>query len=107
MYSKTSIETPLEQDVPGAWHPTLGQKANCDFPGRWQNARFEDCEHPRYGMITCVIADKEIEKGEEIFVDYGYPRGEFPWDHPWYHEAKTQWQEEKKAKMHRKQEEAL
>ena len=56
-------------------------------------------------MIVCVSVIKDIKAGEELFVDYGYVKGDFPWDHLWYHEAKEIYLKELKEKMKEKEEE--
>ena len=39
-------------------------------------------------FISAVETTKDVKAGEEIFVDYKYPKGPFPADYPWYHEAR-------------------
>ena len=36
------------------------------------NARYGNFSSPRFGPICCVYAKRDIDKGEEIFVNYGY-----------------------------------
>ena len=40
--------------------------------------------HPRHGMIPCAKADRSIQKGEELFLHYGYDPLNCPL---WYKEA--------------------
>lgn len=62
-------------DVPEPYHLTknywasLGHKANHNFE---PNAQYIQLFHPKFGDIMWVSAIKDILKGEEIFVDYGY-----------------------------------
>ena len=58
-------------------------------------------DHPRWGLIQSVVASRDIKAGEELFGYYGYPRGKFPSDFPWYFELKTQIEKEQRLK-HRK-----
>lgn len=92
------IQIPWEVDQPDSWHPTMGHKVNSDFPERNQNAGFQMFEHPRYGLIIAVKAIKDIKKGQEIFVDYGYQKAPFPADFLWYHEAKEKYLQELELK---------
>jgi hypothetical protein len=36
------------------------------------NAEFVSFEHPRFGLVPCILATHDIMEGEEIFVHYGY-----------------------------------
>ena len=68
---------PLQINVPeqywniSSYRATLGHKVNHSF--KHKKARFGAAYHPRFGDICSVVAESDIEKGEEIFVDYGYP----------------------------------
>ena len=51
---------------------TLGHKANHAFPGDpRRNARWSRLDHPRFGLICALTADRDIAGGEEVLVDYG------------------------------------
>lgn len=55
-------------------------------------------EHPRFGLIIGLIALKDIQKGQEIYVDYGYEllkKGDQP---PWFEEALEKHQNTKRLK---------
>ena len=39
---------------------------------------------PRFGLIPCIISSTHIEKGEEIFIHYGYTLQNCP---EWFSEA--------------------
>ena len=49
---------------------TLGHKANHKFEEN--NVFYETLFHPALGPIPCLVADKEIHPGDEIFSDYMY-----------------------------------
>ena len=56
---------------------TLGHKVNHSF----KNAKtiYGNAFHPRFGNIRSIYAEKDITRGEEIFVNYGYrPGGNVP-----------------------------
>ena len=106
-YTGSRLEIPMEQDLPSSHHPTVGQKVNCDFPGRRRNGVFQDYEHPRWGLISQVVAFDDIKAGEEIFVDYGYGPSDFPADHLWYHEAKAKYKREMESEKQQKRREGL
>lgn len=48
---------------------TLGHKINHSFV---PNSFFGVYDHPRYGIIPCIVAEHHIAGGEEVFVRYGY-----------------------------------
>ena len=49
----------------------MGHKANHSF--KWANARFGYAIHPRFGPIRSIVANRDINKGDEILVNYQYP----------------------------------
>ena len=59
---------------------TLAHKTCTSFT---PNCHFSQFWHPRFGKIMAVIADKDISRGEEIFVCYNYVIGQAP---EWYQE---------------------
>jgi hypothetical protein len=65
---------------------------------RLNNSAFTDMEHPRWGAIVSVISLTPIKAGSEIFTHYGYQRGPFPIDFPWYFEALDKFKKEEKQK---------
>ena len=52
------------------YRATLGHKVNHSF--RYANTAYRKAFHPRFGNIRSVFATKDIIKGEELLVDYGY-----------------------------------
>ena len=54
------------------YRATLGHKVNHSF--RYAKAYYRKAFHPRFGNIGSVVATADINKGEEILVDYGYAR---------------------------------
>ena len=63
------------------YRATLGHKACHHFQLR--NSAFEEFEHPRFGRIMSIVAVRDIQEGEEIFVSYNYS---LPLSPPWYQE---------------------
>jgi len=51
------------------YNATLGHKANHEF---FPNCFFGWAIHPRFGSVRGLFTLREIEKGEELTVDYGY-----------------------------------
>ena len=63
---------------------TLGHKVNHSFIK--DNVRFGNVFHPRFGIIPCLTATKDIFKDEQLWVNYGY--GNHSMDVPhWYIET--------------------
>ena len=54
------------------YRATLGHKANHSF--RYANSKYGVASHPRFGMIRAIFATRHITKGEEILVNYQYPK---------------------------------
>jgi len=52
---------------------TLGHKVNHSFKS--SKGKFAFCYNPRYGHIRSIVATSDINKGEEVLVDYEYPVG--------------------------------
>ena len=36
------------------------------------NAEFVSFEHPRFGLVPCILVTHDVKAGEEIYVHYGY-----------------------------------
>ena len=56
------------------YRATLGHKLNHSF--KYAKGTLRLSYHPRFGKIPSVVALTDIDKGEEIFMNYGYK--------PWY-----------------------
>ena len=41
------------------------------------NTKFGRAYHPRFGNTRAIIATKDIARGEELLVDYGYELGSY------------------------------
>ena len=54
---------------------TLGHKVNHSFKSREIKATFRHAYHPTFGNIGSVVATSDINRGEEILVDYKYKPG--------------------------------
>ena len=91
---------PPELDVPP--FPNIGPKVNHHFLKN--NSVYLEAEHPRWGLISSVTLLEDAKAGQEVFTYYGYSKGAFPHDFPWYFDAKKQIDEdirqrESKAKV--------
>lgn len=75
----TCIDIPPEWNETSVYCATLGHKAN-HHPNN--NAMYDTFyNHPRFGKIKCIRTIRDVKKDEEIFVDYGYKKGNGP---QWY-----------------------
>lgn len=63
-----------------------------------------EVEHPRWGSINCVRAERPIKAGEELFTFYFYQPWDPPSDFPWYFEQKRKIEAEEEE-MRKKAEE--
>ena len=54
------------------YRATLGHKANHSF--KYGNSKYGMAFHPRFGNIRAIFATRHITKGEEILVNYQYPK---------------------------------
>ena len=74
-----SLQRNVHMNVPepywdiSKYRATLGHKVNHSF--KFDKAAFGRAYHPRFGNIRTVYATADITKGEEILVNYGYPKG--------------------------------
>ena len=74
-----SFDGPLKIHIPEPYwnisnfRATLGHKVNHSF--RYMKTYYGKVFHPRFGEIRSVIAQADIKRGEEIFVNYGYRIG--------------------------------
>jgi len=78
----------LVVDVPSEnllyYQASLGHKANTSY--LLQNAEYCQCVSPRFGLTKGIRVIKQVDKDEELFVDYGY-MDEFP---DWFKEQYSQ-----------------
>ena len=61
--------------------------------------RWSRLEHPRFGLICAISALRDIEKDEEILVNYGLSMADAPlwYKHLWVHHCRVNegWSDEK------------
>ena len=55
-----------------AFRQSLGHKLNHSF--KRLNTKFGRAYHPRFGNTRAIVAIKDIQRGEELLVDYGYQK---------------------------------
>jgi len=60
---------------------SLAHKTNHSF---LPNAELVVFDHPRFGLVPCVLATHDIKGGTEVFAHYGYELGDAP---DWYEDA--------------------
>ena len=58
-----------------AFRHSLGHKLNHSF--KKLNTKFGRGYHPRFGNTRAIVATKDIQRGEELLVDYGYELGSY------------------------------
>ena len=58
-----------------AFRQSLGHKLNHSF--KRLNTKFGRAYHPRFGNTRAIVAIKDIQRGEELLVDYGYELGSY------------------------------
>lgn len=76
-----TIDIPFEFRDLDKYCATLAHKTNHSF---LPNAEFVSYDHPKYGLVPCLVSNHDIRAGEEIFVHYGYHLDGCP---EWYEEA--------------------
>ncbi|KAL1919222.1 uncharacterized protein VTP21DRAFT_1914 [Calcarisporiella thermophila] len=64
------LDVPAEYTSTRRYAASLGHKANHTFEA--PNARYDVCDHPRFGSIKCIRTTREVQAHEEIVVDYDY-----------------------------------
>ena len=65
------------------YRTSLAHKANHKFGG--SNAYWDMVHHPVVGGIACLVAYREIDEDDEVYVDYNYDMEE--WVPAWYTEG--------------------
>ena len=73
----TVLHVPPGRRDAGVYCSTLGHKANHKFFG--ENVKYFRADHPVWGDIVGLVAARDISKGDEIVVNYGYHAQE-GWD---------------------------
>jgi hypothetical protein len=68
------IDIPAPYDQTSAYVGSLGHKCNHDFHRERVNSAFGLINHPRFCDIKCIFASRDIARGEEVRIDYGYNR---------------------------------
>ena len=63
---------------------SLDHKANLKLDEDEINAEYDEMNHPRFGLVKCLRSIRDIEVGEEVYVDYGYGEEEEDWHPSWY-----------------------
>ena len=76
-----TIDIPREFTSTSSYAASLAHKTNHSF---LPNAEFVAYEHPRFGLVPCLVSTHDVEAGEEVFVHYGYELNGCP---EWYEEA--------------------
>ena len=64
-----------------AYSASLAHKTNHSFN---PNSQFHVFDHPRWGLVPCIVSTQDIQEGGEIFVRYGYDLSYCP---EWYAEV--------------------
>ena len=78
---KGSLDIPPEYVDSKNYCASLSHKTNHSF---MPSAEFEVYNHPRFGLVPCLVSITSIKAGEEIFVHYGYTLDHCP---DWYTDA--------------------
>jgi len=76
-----TIDIPVWAQATKSYCCTLAHKCNHSF---LPNSEFVVYDHPKFGVIPCIITIADIFKGEEVFVGYGYDLEDSP---DWYQQA--------------------
>lgn len=58
---------------------SIAHKANCHLDREKNNSHYDSYEHPRFGFLKCIRLSKDVEAGEEIFVEYDYNTEQPDW----------------------------
>ena len=77
LYLFLVLSVPPQRRSTAVYCSTLGHKANHKF--HMPNVVYYRADHPVWGDIVGLVADREIFKHDEIFVDYGYHKQQ-GWD---------------------------
>jgi len=86
------IDIPEDMRSVTSYSASLAHKANHSFAA---NCRWGRIDHPRFGMISSLVAKQDILPGEEVTVNYRLPLHLAP---SWFTECWTRWQNDSKEK---------
>ncbi len=75
-----NVDLPPPYGDTALFRSALGHKTNHKFVDT--NVRFSHTDSPRFGMIASMTTTREVKKGEEFFLHYGYRLG--PGAPDWY-----------------------
>ena len=75
---KGSLDIPADYVDSDKYCATLAHKTNHSF---LPSAEFDVFDHPRFGLVPCIVAITDIAADEEIFIHYGYGLDRAP---EWY-----------------------
>lgn len=64
-----------------SYRASLAHKTNHSF---LPNCEFGEVNHPRWGLVPCVVTRQDVKRGEELLVWYGYDLDYCP---DWYKDA--------------------
>lgn len=64
-----------------AWSASLAHKTNHSF---LPNCEFSEINHPRWGLVPCLVTRQDVRQDEELLVWYGYDLDYCP---DWYKDA--------------------
>eukprot|EP00090_Calanus_glacialis_P045472 TRINITY_DN8457_c0_g1_i2.p1 TRINITY_DN8457_c0_g1~~TRINITY_DN8457_c0_g1_i2.p1 ORF type:complete len:319 (-),score=77.82 TRINITY_DN8457_c0_g1_i2:34-990(-) len=64
-----AMDIPVWAQSSTAYCATLAHKINHSF---LLNTQFVVFDHPKFGLVPCMVAIADIQQGEEILVGYGY-----------------------------------
>ncbi len=73
-----TIYIPVEYGSLKKYNATLGHKLNHSFRA---NARTMPFDSPRFGLVQGIFTTRDVKRGEELFINYGYRPGKAP---DWY-----------------------
>merc|ERR1711953_186597 len=76
-----TIDIPKEFIESDNYCATLAHKTNHSFA---PNAELVIFDHPRFGLIPCILSTQDIPENQEVFVHYGYELDDCP---VWYEDS--------------------
>lgn len=61
------LDIPAQYSNWTIYQATAGHKVN---HGKRDNCKYSECEHPRFGTVLCLAANKDVRAGSELFTLY-------------------------------------